>query len=182
MDIQIDIFKHIVFELKEWYKEYHGIADAQFNEENDFSILKLIKLQFFVSAINSEKNTILLDNYEFFAMPYGPVETTTYAYVRNNNDLINFEISNFKIKFDSNRLLPNIDEDLLVEVKNSIHILKQKEPRLIVADAGTLVDLSHKWNCWKKNYAIARAQSKYSSVIPDNEIINDIKIINIDLA
>lgn len=182
MEKEINIFKYIVFELKEWYKEYFELNDVQFNEENDFSILKLIKLQFFVTAINSKENGLLLNHYKFYAMPYGPVETTTYSYVRNNFDLINFRMENFKINYVQNSALPVIEEELILEIKNSINILKQKEPRLIGTDAGTLVDLSHKWNCWRKNYAIARAQKKYSSLIPDDDIINDIKIVSVDLV
>ncbi|MGB0880147.1 MAG: type II toxin-antitoxin system antitoxin SocA domain-containing protein [Polaribacter sp.] len=168
--------------MKKWYQESKDLTDRDFNSFNDFSVLKLIKLQFFVSAINSSKNSILLDNFEFHAMPYGPVETNTYSSIKKEKNLINFELSNFRLNYNNDIKLPEIDENIISEIKEAINILKEKEPRMIEADAGTLVDLSHKWSSWKNNYALARAQNKYSSIIPKEEIINDIKIINIDLV
>lgn len=182
MSQEINIFKHIVFELKEWYKEYHKINDEQFNSDNDFSILKLIKLQFFVTAINSEETSLVLDKYQFFAMPYGPVESQTYAAIKENKNLENFNLDNFKTIYNIGSKLPTISEDLQMEIMNSITTMKANEPNLINADAGTLVDLSHKWSCWKKNYALARAKKTYSSRIPDEEIKKDIKILNLDLV
>lgn len=182
MENQVNIFKHIVFELKNWYQVSKNLKDEDFNDFNDFSVLKLIKLQFFVSAINSSNNDLLLNNFEFHAMPYGPVETNIYSSIKRDKNLLNFELSNFKLIYNNGIELPEIDENIISEIKEAIKILKEKEPRMVEADAGTLVDLSHKWNCWKNNYALARAQNKYSNIIPNKEIKSDIKIINLDLV
>ena len=45
----------------------------------------------------------------------------------------------------------------------------------------TLVELSHKWNCWKKNYDLARMNNLYALQIPNEDIKNDIKIISLDV-
>lgn len=175
-----EIFQHIVFNLKEWYKDYHSFTEQEFNKKNDFSILKLIKLQFFVSAVNSENNNIILNNFDFFALPYGPVESTTYNDLKQNQIGL-FTLKNHSIEYDAGKKLPDISEQLKDEVLISINNLRELEPRLINAEAGELVDLSHKWNSWKKNYALARARNKYSAPMPDPEIQNDIKIFNLDL-
>ena len=83
MDIRIDIFETIVHKLRDWYMEENGIETIEdFNNINDFSILKLIKLHFFVTAINSNEDNSLINKFVFFAMPYGPVETFIYSKIK----------------------------------------------------------------------------------------------------
>jgi uncharacterized phage-associated protein len=176
----IEIFKNVVFQLRDWYVEKAGMSKEQFDENNDFSILKLIKLHFFVVAINSENDNSLLEKSEFWAMPYGPVETTIYNQIRNNKDFNEFILSNDKINFITDK--PFIDVETETRISDSIRLLFDLEPRLLYTDAGTLVDLTHKWNCWRKNYSLARAKNTYSSIIPKEDIINDIKVVNLDLV
>lgn len=176
----IEIFKNIVFQLRDKYIEKTGVSEAQFNENNDFNILKLIKLHFFIIAINSENDSFLLEKNEFWAMPYGPVETTIYSQIRNNKNFNEFILSNDKINFIYDK--PYIDVETEEKITQSINLLLDLEQRLLFTDAGTLVDLTHKWNCWRKNYSLARAKNTYSSVIPKEDIINDIKIVNLDLV
>ncbi len=176
---RILIFKHIFFFLKEWFKEYHHLNEEQFEEYNDFSTLKIIKLDFLVTAINSHNDSSILDNSEYYAMPYGPVETRVYNSIRNQ-DIIGYNFSKHKVNL-LKCPLPQIDFSIINSIKTSIDILKGFEPNLINADAGSLVELTHKWNCWKKNYALARAKNLYSSLIPNEDIKNDIKILNLDL-
>lgn len=176
----IEIFKNIVFQLRDRYVENTSMSKGQFNENNDFNILKLIKLHFFVIAINSENDDSLLEQNEFWAMPYGPVETTIYGQIRNNKNFDEFVLSNDKIVFNNDK--PFINPEVEAKITHSVSLLLDLEPRLLYTDAGTLVDLTHKWNCWRKNYSLARAKNAYSSIIPKEDIINDIKIVNLDLV
>ncbi|MBQ0909794.1 hypothetical protein KBJ98_13855 [Flavobacterium sp. F-328] len=181
MENSIEIFKNVVFHLRDWYmKENNIVSIEDFNRNNDFSILKLIKLHFFVIAINSDKDDLLLNENEFWAMPYGPVETTVYTRIRINKNFNEFILSNDNITFTGNK--PLINQNVESKILSSIEILMELEPRLVFADAGTLVDLSHKWNCWRKNYMLARARNSYSSIIPKEDITKDIKVINLDLV
>lgn len=175
----IEIFKNVVFQLRDRYIEKEAISKEQFDENNDFSILKLIKLHFFVVAINSEKDDSLLEQNEFWAMPYGPVETSIYNQIRRDKNFNEFLLSNDKIKFNDDK--PFIEAGVETKISESINLLLDLEPRLFFADAGTLVDLTHKWNCWRKNYSLARAKNTFSSIIPKEDIINDIKVVNLDL-
>lgn len=179
MATPIEIFKNIVFQLRDQYIEKAGINIDKFQELNDFSVLKLIKLHFFVISINSENDSYLLKQNEFWAMPYGPVETNIYSQIKLNKNFTEFTLSNDKIKFKLEK--PDIDLEIEKKISQSINILFDLEPRLLFSDAGTLVDLTHKWNCWRKNYLLARAKNTYSSIIPKEDIINDIKIVNLDL-
>lgn len=176
----IEIFKNIVFHLRDYCIKKSGITIDKFNETNDFTILKLIKLHFFVIAINCEKDDELLKINEFWAMPYGPVETNVYDRIRRNKNFNEFILSNEKLIFLDNK--PKIDVQIENKIIESIDLLLEIEPRILFADAGTLVELTHKWNCWKKNYSLARAKNTYSSIIPKEDIINDIKVVNLDLV
>lgn len=180
MTKSIEIFKNIVFHLRDCYISKNDITIAQFNVINDFNILKLIKLHFFIIAINSDKDDTLLELNEFWAMPYGPVETSVYSKIRNDKNFGEFILSNEKAVFTGNK--PEIEKYLEDKIIRSINLLLDLEPRLLYTDAGTLVELTHKWNCWKKNYSLARAKNSYSSIIPKDDIKFDIKIFNIDLV
>ncbi|SFC52917.1 Panacea domain-containing protein [Flavobacterium phragmitis] len=175
-----EIFKNVVYHLSNRYIEQTKITLDQFNENNDFTILKLIKLHFFVIVINSEKDRELLDINEFWAMPYGPVETNIYSQIRREKNFTEFILSNEKLYFSNNK--PNINTLIENKIIDSINLLLELEPRLLFTDAGTLVELTHKWNCWRKNYSLARARNSYSSIIPKEDIINDIKVVNLDLV
>lgn len=176
MPHNINVFKNIFFQLKEWYKEELNYSEEDFNLYNDFSILKLIKLQFFISAVNSENNNDILNGYQFFAMPYGPVETNTYSLIKENQ-INGININRYKTNVSENFNL--IEHDLNNNISIAINLLKEEEPNIIIASAGELVDLSHKWQSWKRNYAFARARRMYSCPMDNNEIINDTKIFNL---
>jgi uncharacterized phage-associated protein len=178
----INIFKNIVFELRNWYINKNGVSNDLFNDLNDFTILKIIKLHFFVVTINSETKPQLLDQNTFHAMPYGPVETNVYDYYKshkgNFDDL--FTISNEKITFSKGAISPEINPILKEKILESIDKLVELEPNLIIDGAGSLVELTHKWNSWKKYYSLAKSKQSYSELMPNEEIKKDKKIVNLN--
>lgn len=63
---KIQAFEFVVFKLVNWYKTQNSITDNEtFTAINDLSKLKVIKLHFFVSAVNSKSNSLLsiFDNF-----------------------------------------------------------------------------------------------------------------------
>lgn len=178
----IDIFKNIVYYLREWYMEKLAINKEEFNECNDLNILKIIKLHFFVVAINSKENPLLLDKNNFYAMPYGPVETNVYNTYKQNPNFTHFNLSNENVVFNNNQTFEVQENDYSNAIIQSILKLKELEPELILADAGSLVELTHTWNSWKKYYGIAKSVGKYSYPIPPEEIKNDVKIVNLNFV
>lgn len=177
-NLRLDIFEHIVYHLRLWYQNYHKIEKDDFFIVNDFSILKIIKLDFLVAAINSHQQNLILENSEYYAMPYGPVETSVYNSLRNNS-LNGYSFSKRRLETIKDEL-PFIENSIEKEIINAISILKSNEPNLINADAGTLVDLTHKWQSWKKNYSLARKLGMFSMQIPNDEIRDDIKVVAIN--
>ena len=86
-------FEYLVFKLVKWYKSNHN------SNINDLSILKVLKLTFFVSAVGTTRDTkdTLLDNVfdNYFAMPYGHVESDIYNSIKLE-EFINISINNSK--------------------------------------------------------------------------------------
>ncbi|KQO29668.1 hypothetical protein ASF10_03945 [Flavobacterium sp. Leaf82] len=178
----INIFKNIVFELRNWYIKKNDVSVDLFNDFNDFTILKIIKLHFFVVTINSENQPHLLDQNTFHAMPYGPVETNVYDFYKSHRGNFDglFTISNEKIIFTTGAISPEINPILKEKILKSIEKLEELEPNLITAGAGSLVELTHKWNSWKKYYNVAKSKQSYSELMPNEEIKKDKKIVNLN--
>ena len=56
---KIAAFQYILYKLNEWYKDNNG------EKENDLSILKAMKLLFFVSGVDTEKHLLsTFDNFQ----------------------------------------------------------------------------------------------------------------------
>lgn len=166
-------FEYVIYCLSKWFKEKTG------SDPNDFSKLKLFKLHFFVCAVNaSEKENDLLETFDnFYALPYGPVESDIYsrlsemrlyrvdgsgmAYMDCAVTSDNFDLLNLKTK---------------EEIEDSVNNLKKQNDELITYSAIHLVDISHKWTAWKVVYSSALRQGKHSESIPLDFIRKSSKI------
>ncbi|MDC7999743.1 DUF4065 domain-containing protein [Aequorivita todarodis] len=180
---KILVFEYIIHKLKDWFVEVNALNSiGEFNNVNDFSILKVVKLHFLVIAVNSNENDLLLVNHKFYAMPYGPVETDIYNRLKSGQPFTEFSINNFKTAFNENSQLPNIAPNYSTQIKNSIEKLRTISPMLINSDAGYLVDLTHNWTSWKITYSKARHMGTFSMPIESELIRNDNKILNTRLV
>lgn len=169
--VKILAFEYVLANLVKWYKDAHNSTD----ESNDISILKSLKLLFFISAISTEvdKQESLLDKVfnNFVAMQYGHVESDVYDSIKAN------QYSNISINNKQTTLL-NTDEiinsDLDTQCKHKIELaiskLKETNPDLIKMSPFDLVELSHCWYSWKYYFAKARSKNAFREDIP-NEII-----------
>lgn len=183
METKIEIFEFIVHRLKDWFMEKNNIFSLEeFNRKNDFSVLKLIKLHFLVSTIDSAKDDALLNQFTFCAMPYGPVETVIYNRIKNNPVFSSFTVDNFKSDFISNNYQSEWNDTILIAIiDKSIAKLKEIDDNLINADAGSLVELTHKWNSWRITYSEARSLGSFSKVIDNNLIRKDNKYLSLQV-
>jgi len=79
---KIAAFEYVLYKLNEWYKDNNG------EKENDLSILKAMKLLFFVSGVDMANN--LFDTFDRFqAWQYGHVEADLYnQYSQKKGDFI----------------------------------------------------------------------------------------------
>ena len=91
---KIVAFEYILYKLNEWYKDNNG------EKENDLSILKAMKLLFFVSGVDVEKNLLsTFDNFQ--AWQYGHVEADVYKeYSKVDGNLSCLKIDRNKTIFE----------------------------------------------------------------------------------
>jgi uncharacterized phage-associated protein len=183
METKIEIFEFIVHKLKDWFIEKNGLNSlVEFNQKNDFSTLKLLKLHFLVSSIESSVDDKLLNQFSFYAMPYGPVETEIYNRIKTNPNFKSFNVNNYKSIFSCNDYKGDWNDTLLINsIERSISKLKEIDYNLINADAGSLVELTHKWNSWKITYSQARGNGIYSKEMNNELIKNDNKYLNLQI-
>ena len=69
----------------------------------------------------------------------------------------------------------SLSPEIIQQINESIAALQRINNRLILYSAFDLVDLSHRWGCWRTTYSYARQINKGSISIPDDLIINSDK-------
>lgn len=165
-------FEYIVTQLKMWYKEVAGTDNM-----DSFTRLKLHKLLFLVSSVTAlpedKKVLQIFDN--FYAMPYGPVESDIYNEMVNDGfAILSFAERSvgFKGTFDENNFDAN-DKGLIDE---AIAELKKENINLVQYQASTLVEITHKWSSWKYAREIADALGKGSERMDIESICKDRKV------
>lgn len=141
---KIEVFEEILFHLNEWYKEQNP------NKENDLSILKTMKLLFFVSGADAKSH--LFDVFDKFqAWQYGHVEADIYnAYSERSGNFDNFTLDRNSLIFEEGYKPEG--SSLSEKIKENIQILKDKNPDLISYEAFRLVDISHSYLSWDIYY------------------------------
>lgn len=165
MDVKSNAFEYFVNKLILW-------QNGQYSDDNDIGILKALKLLFLASTINATKNSTesLLDGVfdNFYAMPFGHVESDVYNAIKSKNGFTNLSITNLK-SIISNQ---NIDIDKVISNKIDLAIekLKEKNNNLINLTSFELVEISHKWYSWKYFFNKARNSNTYSISIPTSFI------------
>lgn len=174
---KIEAFEYSVSEFIKWKMDYNKniySSDELFNKQNDFSKIKVMKLLFFMTAINSNQNNLLKIFNKFYAMPYGHVEHDIHE---NISELKRYKISNYKLIIKKN-FKENFDLSLSLkdEIDSSIKLLKEAHFGLINYKPFDLVDLSYKWRSWRVVYNTARLNDKFSGLIPHDLIRKEPKI------
>lgn len=164
-------FSYLVAQLVAWSDEVSLLNQQDaLNQRKSLTKLKLIKLLFFASAVDtSVSGNKLLDVFDnFYAMPYGHVESDVY------NEIVQRGIFDYSF-------ISGIDVDSIIDAEEravvdiAVTSLREKNVNLISYDANQLVALSHEWYSWKSTYSLARALKKYSMKIPSDVIKKEVK-------
>ena len=159
----------MVLRLVEWFDE-----SVDYQLENDISTLKALKLLFFVSSVGAVKDSTetLLDSTfnNFVAMPYGHVESEIYDAMKNGG-VTNIKIDKSKTVILNLVAILELHQDIKTKIDLAIETLKKTNYKIINYSSFELVELSHKWFSWKKNYQKALG----SNVFMHKILISDIK-------
>ncbi len=166
---KLKYFDYFLFKLLEHYSK-----ENKNTNNNDFSVLKSMKLLFFVTAIDTSNPLNLLDNVfdNFCAMPYGHVESDVYDQIKRSKGILNLNIIDSQKTeqktFDISLL--NLELKYTDLIDKNINKLVQNYPNLIKLKAFQLVDLSHKWYSWIQAISDAQKEQSWSKLI-DREMI-----------
>lgn len=169
------IFHYLHYRALQWYCEINNKKNI---DENDFSILKSMKLLFFVVSVNCEENQSLLDYpfKDFVAMPYGHVELEVYDSIKKSTN-INVTIDNRKTVFHNDYIdFLQIDIDVKSKIDNSIRTLRLLNNSFVNYSAFELVELSHKWDSWNKYFSMAKENGLRIESIPPQVIKEENKL------
>lgn len=159
-------FEYMLDEFLEWDKLING---SSVDSPEKFTKLKVIKLNFFASAILSNKdNEGLLKIFDkFHAMKYGHVESDILSLCQKM-DRYYFEDNILKKRstvVDSHLEIEPADKKLIY---NSIQKLMTSNEDLIKYTPSQLVNLSHLWYSWKSLFTQKR---RSNSILIDSYII-----------
>lgn len=176
--LKADCFEFLMDELVKWVEEKGG------NPKRYLNLLKVIKLNFFVAAASSSETSegLLTVFDEFYALPYGHVESDVYNIIKNQS---NAQLKKYTIM--SNGIDWSTDENISIDVryssniKSSIEKIKTIDPDFVLRPAGYLVDLSHMWRSWKLMYSTAKSLNKHAIKIPSNLIQTESKIFKLSV-
>ncbi|MEI3799612.1 MULTISPECIES: hypothetical protein [unclassified Chitinophaga] len=184
--MKILYFEYVLKGLLTWYDQIKGRS-----YDNDLSILKTLKLLFFVSAAKATTNShsrLLEEVFDgFFAMPYGHVESEIYDYIRQQGGVLTYYIVDNKRTTripDAHveTLMGKLDNQAIVnEIDQSIDYLKKVNPSLILMSPFDLVNLSHAWYSWQYYYEEAQKSGTKSIKIPSEAIKTENKLFSLEL-
>lgn len=165
----------LIRSLLKWHNEFCN------KENNDLSTLKVLKLVFFVTAVDTriDSQDSLLDTVfdNFYAMPYGHVESDVYSIIKEG--LITGIIVNNKKTTISGSDYYNLDSIITEKIESSINKLKDLNPHLIGLTSFDLVELSHSWYSWQYFYCLAQKQGLNSLAIENSVIKEEDKIFSL---
>ena len=170
-------FEYLLYSLLLWNKEASGNTDLNVLVKS-FSRLKALKLLFLTSAINSSpENDGLLKTFDtFYAMQHGPVESDIYnAMINKETKIFDFSKRETAINLRMINRFKSLDEELKVEIDNSINELKRANSSIITYSPFDLVDITHKWESWKVAIEIAHLFNRGSELMNVNDIKSDVK-------
>lgn len=173
----IKVSEHCMKE-KNVYFEYliDSLSQRNNNSFDGFTTLKLIKLLFLVVGVSStDQNRGLTEVFDnFVAMPYGPVESDIYNAIQKN-ELNKYNITPSQCKIKNPNATIRLDNHQKKVIDDAIDLLLEKNPRILQCQPFELVDITHKWSCWRICYDVALANNRHSINIPSRMIQKSIK-------
>ena len=165
---KIFAFDYMLSLFEQWYKE-EGKGTTNFQNCSKLSVLKLL---FLVAVPKREGAKDLLDIFDnFHALPYGPVESDIYNAIQDKR-LPSYIVTERSIVKKEDVILPYEVEDY-IQIKDAVDSLRERNKNLILLNAFSLVEITHKWESWKQSIAFAKLMEMSSYKMTVDSIRND---------
>ena len=133
---------------------------------------QVLKLLFLTSAIQTSEGEDLLNVFNrFYAMQFGPVEGDIYAALAEKG-FREIVVKDFSLYLSEPNDIDAIVDNygLKKQIDTSVTLLRSANSKLIVLSATELVDITHKWWCWKKAFLNAQMFNKGSYLMTISSI------------
>lgn len=177
--LKYNLFEYMIDGIISWYKD----VDKDVDVYNELNRLKLIKLNFFISAASTEgkKDGLLAYFDNFSAMPFGHVESGIYDQIKSViPQQRKYTLGKFSIKLEDVSLeYYSGIETYKSQIDDAILLLRSKNENLVRYKSFDLVELSHEWSSWRLVFNIAKSKGLNSMPIPKEIIINENKFYNL---
>lgn len=165
-----DAFDYLLYLYKQWFDD---VAPKGESFEN-ISKLAVLKMLFLTSAPknNTDNDDLLSVFNNFYALPYGPVESDIYNAIKS--DLLpNFTITERSVLQKNSDVVFSLSAEDKERLENVVDNLRQKNQQLIQLNPFDLVEITHQWDSWKNAYHLARFMGKQRHAMSEVSIKMD---------
>lgn len=141
-----------------------------------------MKLLFLAAAPKEDGGDDLLDIFDnFYAMPYGPVESDVYNAMRED------KLPSFSVKYRSIEPREGVEpynakrynDKFYHRVRNAVNELRKENEKLVLLNAFELVEITHRWSSWNRAMNFAEFMEQLSAKMPTDSIRDSSKIFDL---
>lgn len=166
---KIKAFDYMLQQFEQWRTNYFKSQNVSVKPLSKLIVLKLL---FLTAVPKTNKGKDLLDIFNnFYALPYGPVESDIYNAIQENL------LPSYCIKERSveRKTLQSYDQQdsLIIEVDNALEELKNINPDIIGLSSFELVEITHKWDSWNRSIKFAEFMGRGSAKMLTEAIRSD---------
>ena len=138
-----------------------------------------LKLLFLVAAVPNADGRDLLDVFNnFYAMQFGPVESdilngfseNDFCFLERNESLLSAPSR------DNDAFSPLNENGINARICESVRTLRSINPNLVRYPATMLVEVTHKWWCWKQTFHVAKLLDRGSMLMSVDSIRQSNKV------
>lgn len=166
---KIEAFDYMLHLFEEWRDNHETIKGKPFPK------LTAMKLLFLAAAPKEEGGDDLLDIFDnFYAMPYGPVESDIYNAIQED------KLPSFSVKYRSIEPREGAEPynakryngKLYHRVRNAVNDLKEKNEKLVLLNA-------FRWSSWSRAMDFAEFMKQLSAKMSIDSIRDSSKIFDL---
>lgn len=166
---KIEAFDYMLQLFEEWRDSHEELKNKPFSK------LKAMKLLFLAAAPKEDGGDDLLDIFDnFYAMPYGPVESDVYNAIQED------KLPSFSVKYRSIEPREGAEPynakryngKLYHRVRNAVNDLKEKNEKLVLLNA-------FRWSSWSRAMDFAEFMKQLSAKMSIDSIRDSSKIFDL---
>ena len=167
---KIEAFDYMLHLFEEWRDNHETIKGKPVPK------LTAMKLLFLAAAPKKDGGDDLLDIFDnFYAMPYGPVESDVY------NAMCEDKLPSFSVKYRSIEPREGAEPYNAKRYNDKFYVndLREKNEKLVLLNAFELVEITHRWSSWDRAMDFAEFMEQMSAKMSIDSIRDSSKIFDL---